>query len=229
MPNFIQVRAFNHGHSGTYTPGRFWPNGEVRRLEVVEDDVALKQLEKLKPLRKGQEDHGARQLDIASGPFLPNTLTPDPDRITRAGVEMIRGNTQLSTIGDAEASGTMASAALDAARLTASRANDRAADAEIAAAQAMQRVTQLEDDLKSASSSYAALGTTVAEVESENEQLRAQVADLKAKLAAVGPLQVAGAAGETGPAGDPAGESKADGGKADPKAKTNNGKDKAGK
>jgi hypothetical protein len=223
MPNFIQVRAFNHGHSGTYTPGRFWPNGATRKLEIVEDDVAIAQLDKLKPLRKGQEDHGGRNLDIASGPFLPNTLTPDPDRITRAGVAHVRNNTQLSTIGDAEASGQMASAALDAARLTASRANERAADAEITAAEAMQRVTQLEGDLKEASASYAALGTTVAEVENENEQLRAQVADLKAKLAAVdGSGQAAGAQ-------QPQAETQPDGGKADPKAKTNNGKDKGAK
>lgn len=204
MSNFIQVRAFNHGHAGTYTPNRFWPNGEVRRLEVVEDEVAIKQLDKLRPLNKGMPDHGARAMDVAGGPYLPNSMTPDPDRITRSGVDAIRKNPHLSTLGDAEASGAMAAAALDAARATATRANERAADAEIEAAQATQKVEQLEKDLKKASEAYGALSKTVAGLQAENEQL-------KAKLAALAPAETVDGQVEGG------------------KAKGDKGKDKGGK
>lgn len=137
---FIDVRTSNPGHAGTFTPGRFWPNGVRRRLEVVEDDVAVKQITVTKQLK---EDPAVFRLKVAEGPYLPDG-TPDPNRITRAGLAAIRGNQHLSIDSDEETQGTLSHAAVNAARAEAQKANSELTDAKIYAAAQDEEIAKLQ-------------------------------------------------------------------------------------
>ena len=136
---FINVRAFNPGHAGTFTPGRFWPNGHTLRLEVVDDRVAAAQI---KPTKGMVDDPAARALKIAEGPFIADGK-PDPERITRSGFDAIKGNQHLSILADEESQGAISQAAVDAARAAAAKANADLTDAKIYAAELEAEVDQL--------------------------------------------------------------------------------------
>lgn len=153
---FIDVRTSNPGHAGTFTPGRFWPNGVRRRLEVVADDVAEKQITVTKQLK---EDPAVFRLKVAEGPYLPDGK-PDPDRITRAGLAAIRGNQHLSIDSDEETQGTLSHAAVNAARAEASKANAELTDAKIYAA-------ELEAEVEALTKANAELTAKVAELEAK--------------------------------------------------------------
>lgn len=168
MPTFIQVRGSNPLHKGTHTPNRFWPNGQVLKLEVVPDKVVVDWLNEHKKERKGAEDPAARALDVAGGPYLSfenNVLIPDPSRISESGLDHIRGNEakkilpnqHLSTLEEGEAGGAMAQASIDQARAVAARASEKLADAEI----------------------------KIEELSAENVKLRAQVNELTAENTAI--------------------------------------------
>lgn len=156
---FVQVRASNPPHAGTYTPGRFWANGVTHRLEVVADSISEAQL---KPERVGHEDPATRKLHVASGPFMPDGKTPDPARITESGLVFIKGNPHMSVLGDGETQGSISQAAVDAARAAASKANAELTDATI---------------------EISVLNETIETLTKANAELTAKVAELEAKAA----------------------------------------------
>lgn len=163
---FINVRAHNPGHAGTFTPGRFWPNGAVQRLEVVEDDVARQQI---KPIKGMAHDPAVMELRVAEGPYLSDGK-PDPERITRVGLDAIKHNQHLSILGDDESQGAAGHAAVDAARGAAAKANAELVDAKV-------YVAELEAELKKLTEDNAALKARIAELEAAAPKAKGKTSD----------------------------------------------------
>lgn len=151
---FINVRAHNPGHAGTFTPGRFWPNGVTVRLEVVDDEAAKRQI---KPVKGMADDPALVALKVAEGPFLADGK-PDPERITNAGFDAIKGNQHLSILADEESQGAISHAAVEAARAAAAKANADLVDAKV-------EIGMLEDENAKLTKANAELTARVAELE----------------------------------------------------------------
>lgn len=81
---FIKARAVNAGHQGRHRAGRFFPNGETIRLEVVPD--APGKLDPKAPYVT--DDKGVKRSSM--------------EQITRSGWEALKADGVIAVLGDDE-------------------------------------------------------------------------------------------------------------------------------
>ena len=121
----IYVIAHNPGHSGRYRAGRFWPNGERVRLEVVEDEPSIDPKTK-KELRPDP-----------NAPFGADG-EPSMEKISRAGYRALQEDGCISVVGDDGIQGEASIATIAALRAQLAAVHAELSDAKL-------KIASLED------------------------------------------------------------------------------------
>jgi hypothetical protein len=122
---FINVRAHNEPWPGRGRAGRYFPNGAVTRMEVVELDDP--------------------KLDADTNQPTDKDGRPDMARITRAGMAEIKSDPIMSLLADEETQGTVGQAQVDAARAEVADLSRQLMDAKIRIAELEAQAAETAD------------------------------------------------------------------------------------